>query len=136
MPLASNDFVHLHTHSEFSLLDGLGRITDLVDEANAKGFDSLAITDHGALHGAVAFHHAATAAARTEAAPLARERHEALGPAPRTTQAREAAGQPAALKKVTELLLHEPRQPFAVAQARGVCAEGLEVVAHDVIQRA
>jgi DNA polymerase III subunit alpha len=57
--LASNDFVHLHTHSEFSLLDGLGRITDLVDEASEKGFDSLALTDHGALYGAVAFHQAA-----------------------------------------------------------------------------
>jgi len=60
LPLASNDFVHLHTHSEFSLLDGLGRITDLVDEASAKGMDSLALTDHGALYGAVAFHQAAT----------------------------------------------------------------------------
>ena len=59
MTLASNDFVHLHTHSEFSLLDGLGRITDLVDEAAEKGFDSLAITDHGALYGAVAFYQAA-----------------------------------------------------------------------------
>jgi DNA polymerase-3 subunit alpha len=59
--LASNDFVHLHTHSEFSLLDGLGRITDLVEEASAKGFDSLALTDHGALYGAVAFHQAAVA---------------------------------------------------------------------------
>jgi len=61
LALASNDFVHLHTHSEFSLLDGLGRITDLVDEASAKGFDSLALTDHGALYGAVAFHQAARA---------------------------------------------------------------------------
>ena len=61
MTLASNDFVHLHTHSEFSLLDGLGRIVDLVDEASAKGFDSLALTDHGALYGAVAFHQAASA---------------------------------------------------------------------------
>src|SRR3954447_19547129 len=59
MTLASNDFVHLHTHSEFSLLDGLGRITDLVDEASAKGFDSLALTDHGALYGSVAFYQAA-----------------------------------------------------------------------------
>jgi DNA polymerase-3 subunit alpha len=59
LTLASNDFVHLHTHSEFSLLDGLGRITDLVEEASAKGFDSLALTDHGALYGAVAFHQAA-----------------------------------------------------------------------------
>src|SRR5690242_7407682 len=57
--LASNDFVHLHTHSEFSLLDGLGRITELVDEASAKGFDSLALTDHGALYGSVAFYQAA-----------------------------------------------------------------------------
>ena len=57
--LAPNDFTHLHVHSEFSLLDGLGRITDLVDSAAAHGFDSLAITDHGALYGAVAFYQAA-----------------------------------------------------------------------------
>jgi DNA polymerase-3 subunit alpha len=59
--LAPNDFTHLHVHSEFSLLDGLGRITDLVDTAAAQGFDSLALTDHGALYGAVAFHQAAKA---------------------------------------------------------------------------
>jgi DNA polymerase III subunit alpha len=58
--LTSRDFVHLHSHSEFSLLDGLGRITDMVDEASAKGFDSLALTDHGALYGSVAFHQAAS----------------------------------------------------------------------------
>ena len=52
---------HLHTHTEFSLLDGLGKITDLVDEAGVQGFDSLAITDHGALYGAVAFYKAARA---------------------------------------------------------------------------
>jgi DNA polymerase-3 subunit alpha len=56
--LAPNDFTHLHVHSEFSLLDGLGRITDLVDTAAQLGFDSLAITDHGALYGAVAFYQA------------------------------------------------------------------------------
>ena len=59
--LAPNDFVHLHVHSEFSLLDGLGRIGDLVDEAERLGFDSLALTDHGALYGAVAFYQAAVA---------------------------------------------------------------------------
>jgi DNA polymerase-3 subunit alpha len=58
--LAPNDFTHLHVHSEFSLLDGLGRITDLVDAAARQGFDSLALTDHGALYGAVAFWQAAT----------------------------------------------------------------------------
>ena len=58
--LAPNDFTHLHVHSEFSLLDGLGRITELVDAAAQQGFDSLALTDHGALYGAVAFWQAAT----------------------------------------------------------------------------
>ncbi|CAN5775298.1 DNA polymerase III subunit alpha [soil metagenome] len=53
--MAPNDFTHLHVHSEFSLLDGLGRITELVDQAKALGFDSLGLTDHGALYGAVAF---------------------------------------------------------------------------------
>ena len=59
--ISARDFVHLHTHSEFSLLDGLGRIPDLVDEAGAQGFDSLGLTDHGALYGAVAFDQAARA---------------------------------------------------------------------------
>ncbi len=58
MTIAPNDFTHLHVHSEFSLLDGLGRIDDLVSQASAQGFDSLAITDHGALYGAVAFYQA------------------------------------------------------------------------------
>ncbi len=59
--IAPNDFAHLHVHSEFSLLDGLGRIGDIVDAAAAHGMDSIAITDHGALYGAVAFYQAATA---------------------------------------------------------------------------
>ena len=57
--IAPNDFTHLHVHSEFSLLDGLGRITELVDAAAQAGMDSMAITDHGALYGAVAFYQAA-----------------------------------------------------------------------------
>jgi DNA polymerase-3 subunit alpha len=59
VPIAPNDFTHLHVHSEFSLLDGLGRITELVDAAAQQGMDSMAITDHGALYGAVAFYQAA-----------------------------------------------------------------------------
>jgi len=58
LAVAPNDFTHLHVHSEFSLLDGLGRITELVEEAKTQGFDSLALTDHGALYGAVAFYQA------------------------------------------------------------------------------
>jgi len=59
--VAPNDFVHLHLHSEFSLLDGLGRINDLAEHGSKLGFDAMAITDHGALYGAVAFVQAVSA---------------------------------------------------------------------------
>ncbi|HKW41061.1 MAG TPA: DNA polymerase III subunit alpha [Gemmatimonadales bacterium] len=49
-------FVHLHTHSEYSLLDGANRIPDLVDRVRALGMDSVAVTDHGNLHGAWQFY--------------------------------------------------------------------------------
>ncbi len=49
-------FVHLHTHSEYSLLDGANRIPDLLDRVQALGMDSLALTDHGNLHGAWSFY--------------------------------------------------------------------------------
>lgn len=48
-------FVHLHTHSEYSLLDGLGRIKKLVAEAKRLGQPALALTDHGVMHGAIEF---------------------------------------------------------------------------------
>ncbi|HEV8265823.1 MAG TPA: DNA polymerase III subunit alpha [Gemmatimonadales bacterium] len=54
-------FVHLHTHSEYSLLDGANRIPDLLDRIQALGMDSLAITDHGNLHGAWSFYEEAKA---------------------------------------------------------------------------
>ncbi|MCB0104323.1 MAG: DNA polymerase III subunit alpha, partial [Caldilineaceae bacterium] len=57
----SNDFVHLHVHSEYSMLDGLGRIKDLVKEANRLGQKSLALTDHGVMHGAIEFFRACKA---------------------------------------------------------------------------
>jgi len=52
-------FVHLHVHTEFSLLDGACRIGDLVASAKAQGAEALAITDHGNLYGAVEFYQAA-----------------------------------------------------------------------------
>ena len=58
MSVAARDFTHLHVHSEFSLLDGLGRISEMVEQARVLGFDSLGLTDHGALYGAVAFYQA------------------------------------------------------------------------------
>ena len=58
MTVAPNDFVHLHLHSEFSLLDGLGRINELAERGSQLGFDAMAVTDHGALYGAVGFYQA------------------------------------------------------------------------------
>lgn len=55
-------FVHLHVHSEFSLLDGLARLPDLCRRARELGMDSLALTDHGQMYGTIRFHHAAQAA--------------------------------------------------------------------------
>ena len=49
-------FTHLHTHSEYSLLDGLSRVPDLVARAGELGQQSLAITDHGNLYGAIEFY--------------------------------------------------------------------------------
>ncbi|MDH3569302.1 MAG: DNA polymerase III subunit alpha, partial [Gemmatimonadota bacterium] len=54
-------FAHLHTHSEFSLLDGANRISDLVARVAELGMDSLAITDHGNLHAAYTFYETAKA---------------------------------------------------------------------------
>jgi DNA polymerase-3 subunit alpha len=55
-------FVHLHTHSEYSLLDGAIRIPDLVSSVARLGMDSLALTDHGNLFAAVSFYEEARAA--------------------------------------------------------------------------
>ncbi|MFC1900445.1 DNA polymerase III subunit alpha [Chloroflexota bacterium] len=49
-------FSHLHVHTEYSLLDGMSRIPDLVARAKELGMDSLAITDHGAMHGVIEFY--------------------------------------------------------------------------------
>jgi len=49
-------FTHLHVHSEYSLLDGLAKIDELLLRALEQGMDSLAITDHGAMHGVIKFY--------------------------------------------------------------------------------
>jgi len=53
------DFVHLHLHTEYSLLDGACRLDRLVDKAHELRFPALAITDHGAMHGVIDFYKAA-----------------------------------------------------------------------------
>ncbi|MBQ8351728.1 MAG: DNA polymerase III subunit alpha [Clostridia bacterium] len=52
------DFVHLHLHSEYSLLDGACRVADIPKKAKAEGHRAVAITDHGVMYGAVAFYRA------------------------------------------------------------------------------
>ena len=52
------DFVHLHLHTEFSLLDGASSLDELVSEGARMGMRAMAITDHGNMFGAVAFHDA------------------------------------------------------------------------------
>ena len=55
-------FTHLHVHTEYSLLDGMCRIPNLLAKAKEMGMDSLAITDHGVMYGALEFYQAATEA--------------------------------------------------------------------------
>jgi DNA polymerase-3 subunit alpha len=52
-------FTHLHVHTEYSLLDGMCRIDRLVAKAKELGMDSLAITDHGVMHGVIEFYQTA-----------------------------------------------------------------------------
>jgi len=52
-------FTHLHTHSHYSLLDGLSKIPELIKRTKELGMDSIALTDHGVLYGAVEFYKSA-----------------------------------------------------------------------------
>ncbi len=49
-------FVHLHTHSDYSFLDALPKVSDLVKNAKEKGFSAIALTDRGNMHGAIEFY--------------------------------------------------------------------------------
>jgi DNA polymerase III subunit alpha len=60
--MSSSQFVHLHCHSHYSLLDGASKIPDLVARTKALGMPALALTDHGNLYGAVEFLREAKAA--------------------------------------------------------------------------
>lgn len=54
--MSSRSFVHLHNHTEYSLLDGASRIDDMVARAKELGMSSLAITDHGVMFGCMKFY--------------------------------------------------------------------------------
>src|SRR5215813_8248567 len=54
--MSDHDFVHLHVHTEYSLLDGLSRIDKLVSRAKELNMPAVAITDHGTMFGVVDFY--------------------------------------------------------------------------------
>src|SRR4051812_31805960 len=53
---SARDFVHLHVHSEYSLLDGLSPVRNIVDTVKSSGMRAVALTDHGNLYGAIDFY--------------------------------------------------------------------------------
>lgn len=53
--MANTDFTHLHVHTEYSMLDGAARLTDLFEHSKQLGMNALATTDHGFLFGAFDF---------------------------------------------------------------------------------
>jgi DNA polymerase-3 subunit alpha len=60
--LQQSDYVHLHNHTHYSLLDGLTKVPDLITAVTAMGMQAIAITDHGTMSGVVEFYKAAKAA--------------------------------------------------------------------------
>lgn len=58
--LKPEDFVHLHNHTQYSLLDGLTKVPDLINYVEQVGMKAVAMTDHGTLSGAIEFYKAAT----------------------------------------------------------------------------
>lgn len=54
--LSPSDYVHLHNHTQFSLLDGLTRVPDLIQFVKSSGMEAVAMTDHGTLSGAIEFY--------------------------------------------------------------------------------
>jgi DNA polymerase-3 subunit alpha len=54
--LSTSDYVHLHNHTQYSLLDGLTRVPDLIDFVKDQGMEAVAMTDHGTLSGTIEFY--------------------------------------------------------------------------------
>jgi DNA polymerase-3 subunit alpha len=60
--MSDKKFTHLHVHTHYSLLDGLGKVEDIMDRVKELGMDSIAITDHGTMYGVPEFYDKATKA--------------------------------------------------------------------------
>ena len=75
------EFVHLHLHTQYSLLDGTTRISDLMERAGELGMPAVALTDHGNMFGAVKFYQAAKKAGIKTIAFLGRDGGKCKGQA-------------------------------------------------------
>ena len=71
-------FAHLHVHTEYSLLDGASRVKELIRRTKELGMDSVAITDHGVMYGAVRFYKEAKAQGITRSMAAMRSFGKAL----------------------------------------------------------
>ena len=60
--LTAADYVHLHNHTQYSLLDGLTKVPSLIDDVRKTGMEAVAMTDHGTLSGVIEFYKEAAAA--------------------------------------------------------------------------
>ena len=143
--MSEPEFVHLHLHTEYSLLDGACHIGELVDRATELGMRALAITDHGNMFGAFAFYHEALKQGvrpilgveayiapgdrRDKEAPAASESGEGYA-YHLTILAATQAGYQNLVKLVSEAYLtgfyHRPRMDKALLRehARQQCADG------------
>ncbi len=54
--LKASDYVHLHNHTQYSLLDGLTKVPELISHVKDAGMEGVAMTDHGTLSGAIEFY--------------------------------------------------------------------------------
>ncbi len=61
MALKPSDYVHLHNHTHYSVLDGLQKVPEMLDRVQGLGMDAVAMTDHGTLSGTIEFYKEATA---------------------------------------------------------------------------
>jgi DNA polymerase-3 subunit alpha len=134
-----SDFTHLHVHSHYSLLDGLGKIEPMMARAKELGMTSLALTDHGALYGLVEFFQKAQAAGikpilgvETYLAPHGHTHKRGkidANPRHLTLLAQNATGYKNLLKLVTQAHLHgfyyKPRIDYELLEKH---AEGLIVL--------
>ena len=99
---SAGSFAHLHTHTEYSMLDGAARVGELVEAAVADGQPALGITDHGNMYGVLDFYKACRDAGinpviGTEAYMAAESRNER--PAPASTKGAAHSGETAPSQK-------------------------------------